>query len=96
LAEDRDDFADDAGVGADRDVGADLEAFIVVEVSGGDDVVAASQFIDVHARAGLSEIARLARRYLLPSKKIQAGRNAGPSSDASTTRSEDAEPVADG
>ena len=37
-----DDFADDAGVAGDANAVADLERRVVVEVSGGDDLVAAT------------------------------------------------------
>jgi hypothetical protein len=36
------DLADDAGVAGDSDAVADLERLVVVEVSGGDDLVAAT------------------------------------------------------
>ena len=60
----RDDLADGSVVADDGHALGDGERLIVVEVSGGDDLIAAAWLIDVvvHARARLSEVEGFAGR----------------------------------
>src|SRR5262249_9702070 len=92
------DLADDAGVAGDADAVADRERLIVVEVSGGDDLVAAASLIRVHARAREYQKRTISRRenplrYRARSRAHASWRSSGHDSAAGVVDDLDVVPV---